>query len=386
MRNSVGIGRIAGVRVGLHWSLPFVAVLLAVGLAVGNLPSGAPGYSPWAYGLAGSVAAVIFLAGVLIHELGHAVVARRQGLTVDGITLWLLGGLTRIDGDPASPGAELRLSGSGPLLSLLLGLGLGGLGLGLGALGWSPLVAAVLDWLGVINVALAVFNVLPGAPLDGGRLLHAALWRRNGDRLRATETVSRAGWALGMVLIVLGIVGVILGAVGGLWIALVGWFLMTASRAEVSQARMRYDLDDLRAVDIMTPDPALAPDWITVQAFIDEYVRGVHPGSFPVEKWQGGSSGLVTLGQLRSVPHQERSFRRVADVAWPLSSVAIVGPKEPAIEVARRLAGVPSQHALVIDAERLVGIVTPTDLMRTRHGHRPRGTSLVASGRGHLAG
>ncbi len=219
MRDSVRLGRVAGVRVGLNWSLLIVAVLLGIGLADSNLPSNAPGYDGWAYGVAASLTAIAFLAAILAHELGHAVVARRQGLAVDGITLWALGGMTRIEGEAASPAGELRISGIGPLVSLVLGLGLGGLGLALGALGWSPLVVTALDWLGAINLILAVFNVLPGAPLDGGRLLHAALWRHHGDQLRATETVSRAGWILGLSMVALGFVGF---AFAELWSAVAG--------------------------------------------------------------------------------------------------------------------------------------------------------------------
>jgi Zn-dependent protease len=241
LRDTIRLGTIAGVRVGLNWSLPVLAVVLVAGLARSSLPSNAPGYGGWAYGVVGSLAALAFLAAILAHELGHAVVARRQGLAVDGITLWALGGVTRIEGDAASPAGEVRISGIGPLVSLVLGLGLGGLGLVLGAVDWSPLVAAAFGWLGAINLLLAVFNVLPGAPLDGGRLLHAALWRLHGDRLRATETASRVGWVLGLAMVALGVVGLAFSGVGGLWLAVVGWFLMTGSRAERREARDRAD-------------------------------------------------------------------------------------------------------------------------------------------------
>jgi Zn-dependent protease len=354
-----------------------VAVLVGVGLAVSTLPSNAPGYSGWAYGLAGGVAALVFLAAVLVHELGHAVVARRQGLTVDGITLWLLGGVTRIEGEARTPASEFRISGAGPLVSFLLGLGLGALGLVFGALSWSPLVAAALGWLGVINLVLAVFNVLPGAPLDGGRLLHALLWRRHGDRLRATETVSRSGWVLGLGLVVLGLVGSVFTGLGGLWLALVGWFLMSASRAERGQARLRYALEDLRAADIMTTDPVHGPGWLTVQAFVDDYVRGYSPGAFPVESWQGELSGLATLEQLRSVPPGQRGYRRVADVAWPLSRVPVVDPQQSAVDVARLMAQGPSRRALVMDGDRLVGIIAPSDLNRALDRSRLRRPRLV---------
>ncbi|HEX4538729.1 MAG TPA: site-2 protease family protein [Acidimicrobiales bacterium] len=366
MRDSIRLGRIAGVKVGLNWSLPVLAVLLGAGLAGTTLPSNAPGSSSWAYGVAGSLTAVAFIAAILAHELGHAVVARRQGSAVDGITLWALGGLTRIDGEARSPAAEFRISGIGPLVSFALGLGLGAVGLALGALGWSPLVAAAFDWLGAINLILAVFNVLPGAPLDGGRLLHAALWRHHGDKLRATETVSRIGWVLGLALVALGLVGFALSGFGGLWLALVGWFLMTASRAERSQARLLHGLQDLRAVDLMSADPVRSPGWVTVQAFMDDYALAPHPTAFPLEAWSGGLSGLVDVNQLRSVPPAERRIRRVVDVAWPLASVAVVRPDQPATEVAKLMAQSPAGRALVIDGDRLLGIISASDLTSRR--------------------
>jgi Zn-dependent protease len=373
MRDSVRLGRIAGVMVGLNWTVPIIAVLVAVGLAGNSLPSNAPGYGGWAYGVAGSLTALAFLAAILAHELGHAVVARRQGLAVDGITLWALGGVTRIEGDSASPAAELRISGIGPLVSLVLGLGLGGLGLALSAVGWSPLIAAALGWLGAINLILAVFNVLPGAPLDGGRLLHAVLWRHHGDRLRATETVSRAGLVLGLTMVAIGLVGFTFAGFGGLWLALVGWFMVTASRAEQSQARLGSALQDLRAVDLMTPDPVRGPGWMTVKAFMDDYALAPHPAAFPLDAWPDGLSGLVTVRQLRSVPPTQRGILRVVDVAWPLTQVPIVRPEQPALEVANLMARGPSGRALVMDGDHLLGIISPSDLTtrdRARSGRR----------------
>jgi Zn-dependent protease/CBS domain-containing protein len=386
VKDSLRLGRIAGVRVGLNWSLPIVAVLVATGLAGRSLPSNAPGYAGWAYVVAGALTAVAFLAAILAHELGHAVVARSQGLAVDGITLWALGGVTRIDGEAANPAAELRISGIGPLVSLVLGLGLGGLGLALGALGWSPLIAAALGWLGAINLILAVFNVLPGAPLDGGRLLHAALWRRHGDRLRATETVSRAGWVLGLVLVALGFVEFALNGIGGLWLALVGWFLMSASRAEQSQARLHHTLQDVRAVDIMTPDPVRGPGWLTVQAFIDDYAMARHPAALPIDDWQGGLAGLVTVKQLGSVPQEQRGVRRVTEVAWPLVRVPIVRPEQPALEVARLMAEGPSGRALIMDGDRLLGIIAPSDLTRNDPERSRLPSAAVHLQRGQRAG
>jgi len=233
MTDTVRIGRIAGVKVGLHWSLLLVGGLLVEQLAGRRFRAHAPGYSDAAYLVAAAVTAIAFFGCVLAHELGHAVVARRQGIGVDGITLWFLGGVTRLVSEPATPMAELAVAGVGPLTSFALGLAATGAGIAARGGGISPLLADALTWLGVINLVIAVFNALPGAPLDGGGVLHAFVWNRHDDEGRATRVASRAGEILGTVLVAFGLFEFAFVASGGagLWIAFVGWFLRTAARS-----------------------------------------------------------------------------------------------------------------------------------------------------------
>jgi Zn-dependent protease/CBS domain-containing protein len=365
MKDTFRLGHIAGVRVGVNWSLLAVAALLTFGLAGGRYPIEAAGYSKGAYAAAGLVTAVLFLASVLVHELSHAIVARREGLEVDGISLWLLGGVTRIEGEAATPAAEVRISGSGPLTSFLLG----GLFLGFAALAdtfnVADLAVAVAAWLGTINLLLAVFNVLPGAPLDGGRLVHAFVWWRNGDRLKATVAASRAGRALGIALIGAGLLMfAYTGAADGLWLSVIGWFLMGAARTEQGQAQLRHALDGVTVANVMTPDPAVAPGWFTVQSFIDNYLLNHRHSSFPIESWGTGLAGMVSLGSLRMVPPSQRSFVRVIDVAVPLDKVPTARPDEPLVALLERMHGA-DRKALIIDEEgHLVGILTPSDVTR----------------------
>jgi Zn-dependent protease/CBS domain-containing protein len=366
MRESFRIGRIAGVSIGANWSLLVVAALLSVGLASGRFPSEAPGYSDAAYLVAGVATALLFLATVLAHELSHALQARREGQKVDGIVLWLMGGVTRIEGENPSPEAEFRVSGAGPLASLLIGIGFGIIAFVLDASGTAPLVVAVARWLALINVVLAFFNVLPGAPLDGGRLLHAYLWRRYGDRLRATRAATRAGRALGYLLIAVGFVEISIGtdSGGGLWLALLGWFLLGAARMEGEAAELRHALGDLRVRDVMTADPVVGPGWLTTRSFIDDYVM-THPHhGFPVRDWNGNLAGLVTLHRLRSVPADQRDSVRVIDVACPMSDVTVASPDEPLLDLMGRLEGCADGRALVMDGDELVGIVSPSDISR----------------------
>ena len=366
MKDTFRLGRIAGVSVGVNWSLLAVAALLTFGLAGGRYPIEAKGYSDGAYAAAGVVTAVLFLGSVLVHELSHALVARREGLQVDGISLWLLGGVTRIEGEAATPGAEVRISGSGPLTSFVLG----GAFLGFAALadtvGVADLAVAVSAWLGTINILLAVFNVLPGAPLDGGRLVHAFVWWRNGDRFKATVAASRAGRVLGAMLIATGLaLFAYNGSADGLWLSVIGWFLMGAARSEQGQAQVRHALDGVTVGDVMTPDPMVGPGWFTVQAFIDNYLLAHRHSAFPVEGWGTGLAGLVTLNRLRMVPASQRSHVRVIDVAWPLDQVPTAHPDEPLVDLLGRIQGGSERKALIVDDDgRLVGIVTPSDVTR----------------------
>ncbi len=368
MKTSVRLGRIAGVEVGFNWSLLVIAVLLAVGLASGRFPSDAPGYSGAEYAIAGLITAIAFLACVLAHEVSHAVVARHEGIEVDGITLWLLGGVTRMHGDAPTPEAELRVSGAGPLASFVVGAVLLGIGIGLDALNVSALVVDVLLWLGSINVVLAVFNVLPGAPLDGGRLLHAFLWKRHGDRLRATQTASRAGQALGWTLVALGFVEFAFGTGlgGGLWLALLGWFLITAARAEEERAFVEEALGSRRVADVMAPTPAVVPEYVTVRDFVDHYLLAHRHSAFPVVDAQGRTVGLVTLERVRSVPAHLRGSTTVREIATPADQVRVVAPADPARDLLDRV--VEGDGAvLVVDGDRVVGVVTATDLEQLAH-------------------
>ena len=231
MGDTFRLGRIAGVSVGFHWSLLGVAVLIILQLA-GELQ----GDRASTLALA-TVGAVLFLGSVLLHELGHSVVAQREGLEVDGVSLWLLGGVARLRGHPATPGAEFRIAFAGPAVSGLLAIGFFAVGVGVGELGWSSSVGDVLRWLGWLNAILFVFNLLPAAPLDGGRLLKAALWRWWRDPLRATIGAGRAGQGLGALLLGLGVFQLLRGFTPGVWTAMIGWFVLAAAGYEVGAAR-----------------------------------------------------------------------------------------------------------------------------------------------------
>ncbi|MFF4550170.1 site-2 protease family protein [Streptomyces sp. NPDC001435] len=366
MNETLSLGRIAGVRVGLHWSVLVIVALVTVALARGRFPGAHPGHSPIVYWALALLTAVVFLGSLLAHELAHAVVARRNGVQVDGITLWMLGGAARLHDEAPTPAAELRIAGVGPLTSLVAGGVLAGVAAGLEALHVSGLVVEAFVWLAAINVLLAVFNVLPAAPLDGGRLLRAYLWHRTGDRLRATRGASAAGRALGWFMVVTGFVTVLYGGdLSGLWPALIGWFLIAAATAEARQSEMRSLLGGVPVSRVMTPNPITVPATATLADFLAEGPFGQYRHSaFPVLAADGSVRGVLTLRRVDATPPQTRTTTTVHEVMRPLNEVVTASPEEPVLDLLPRLEASPLRRALITDDGRLVGILTIADITR----------------------
>lgn len=365
MGNTVKLGRVLGVEVGVNWSVLVVFVLIAWGLARTVLPQEEPGHSHAVYWTAALVTAALFFLCLLAHELSHAVVARRNGLTVSGITLWLLGGMTRLDGDMPSASAELRVAGIGPLVSLVLGALFTGFVLALRTAGAPGPVTASAGWLGAINILLAVFNSLPAAPLDGGRLLRAVMWWRTGDRDRSALAAASAGRFLGWLFIGGGTVLLFLtGSIEGFWFALTGWFLLVSATAESRQTRVHALLAGIRARQIMTPDPEPVAASLTVEHFLEQGSL-LHRGSaFPLTVGDPTPIGLITLERIHRVPPYARDDIRLREIMYPLDQVVVAAPDDPAEALIPRLTTAPAHHALILDDGRLVGMVTPSDVSR----------------------
>jgi Zn-dependent protease len=374
MTASIRFGRIAGIPVGASWSALLIALLFAWSLGGDLLPAQVPGLVPAAYWLAGAAGAGLFLASLLAHEIGHALVARRAGLRVRGITLWLLGGVAQLEDEPASPRDELRVAIVGPAISLALAGAFGVAAAALSVVGAPALLVVVAAWLALGNVALGVFNLLPAAPLDGGRVLRGLLWRRHGNRVRAAVTATRAGVWVGTGLVAYGLLGAFTGwGIGTLWTALVGWFLVIAARQERELALLGGGLDrGLRAAQVMTPAPAVAPAWFTVDAFLRNYVEPWQAAALPLRGFDGHPAGVVTAAALYAVPADRRHIVRAGDVAIPMSALVLVGPDEPVADLATRLAG-GRTVAAVVSGGQLLGLITAADLARAAgQGERPR--------------
>lgn len=365
MNETFRLGKVRGIPIGVNWSVLLILGVLAWGLAVGYLPDAEPGYRTSEYWLVGVTAALVFLASLLAHELAHALVAIRSGVGVHGITLWLFGGVSKLDADATTPADELRIALAGPAVSLGTAVLAGAGALAADVLDAPNLLVAALTWLATINAVLGVFNLMPAAPLDGGRILRALLWRRSGDHLSATVSASNAGRVFGMVLIGLGLLQAAAGAAGaGLWMAFLGWFLLSAARAEQSQALLFEALSDVPVRRIMSSPAITVSEDLTLRRLVDEEFVAHRCSSFPTVDADGTVTGLVTLSAVRKVPRDRWDHTTVRQIATPLDDVVRVGPDDPTPDLLTRLAPSRDGRALVFDGAELVGIVSPTDIVR----------------------
>jgi Zn-dependent protease/predicted transcriptional regulator len=364
MRPTLRVGRVFGIEIGLNWSLLFIFALIAWSLAASVLPAQVPGQTTVAYWAAGVVGAVVFFLCLLAHELAHSVMARRLGVGVSDITLWLFGGVSRLESSPRSAPAEALITAVGPATSLVLG-GVGFLlAWGLSALGAPPLVADLVFWLGWINVALGVFNLLPAFPLDGGRLLSALLWWRTGSRSRGVVWAARTGRVFAGLLIALGLVVLFFQDVlQGVWLAFIGWFLLSAAGAEESQEVNRELLAPVKVRDAMSAPVVVVPDWTTADAFLSDVAPSHHFSTYPLRDLQGRLSGVV---RLRAVVHAARADppRRLRDLATSIDALPRTTPDEGLSALLERLGPAIEQRVLVFEGEDLVGILSPADVTR----------------------
>src|SRR6266508_2682232 len=311
MRETFRFGTVAGIPIGAHWSALALLLVVTNGLAGAGLPELVPGYSMGAYWLTAAVATVLLLGCVLLHELAHALLARRYGVPVERITLWALGGFSLLGGEPETPRAAFWISASGPLTSLCLGAFAGGAGLLLDAAHAPGLVTVSALWLAVMNVVLGLFNLLPGVPLDGGRVLRAALWHRYGDPDRAALAAARAPPGV------------------------CGYALMSVER------------------------------------FLTEVAPRTGQRVFAVTDFDGRPTGTISLGRLSRVPPALRASTLLIDVRVPLRRVPVAKPGDPLADLLVRMPARPDALALVVDGERLVGVVTSYDAMGATAPPRP---------------
>ncbi|MGE5153634.1 MAG: site-2 protease family protein [Bdellovibrio bacteriovorus] len=379
----VRLGRVAGVEVGLDWSLLIVFGLIAMALAGGVLPRWHPDWGQAKVLTTALAAAVLFLASVLVHELAHAVVGRRHGVEIRRITLFVFGGMAHLEEEPKDWQAELRMAIAGPLASL----GLGFLFLILAQAIAGPIavdpqdparalaqvgpVATLLLWLGPVNIILGLFNLVPGFPLDGGRVLRAILWGLTGDLTRSTLMAAMAGQVVSWVLIGLGFAMILglrvpvfgSGALGGFWLALIGWFLGNAARQSWQGRLMEDRLGALPVARVMHHDYRRVDPDLSVQELVDQGFLALSYRAYPVVE-ADQLQGLVSLEDVRRLDRRRWAELRVADVMIPLDRLHILRPGDSAVAALRLLAEQGVNQLPVVDKGRLLGLVTREDILR----------------------
>jgi Zn-dependent protease/CBS domain-containing protein len=384
----VSAGELSGIRVQIDWSLLIVFALVFLGLGTGVFPVWHPDWAPAKTWLVALAAAVLFFVSVLLHELSHALVARATGITVRRITLFLFGGVTHMESEPPSPKSEFMMALVGPLTSLVLGFGAFFAGAALAGdvtmkvptsdeATWQQLmhnvgpVASLLLWLGPINIMLGLFNLVPGFPLDGGRVLRSLLWWMTGDLLKATRWASFAGRAVAWGLMALGVMSLLSRMGGqGLWLILIGWFLNAAARSSYQHLTTKHALHDVSVSEVMWTQPVrVAPD-LTLEQFVQEHLMQAELGTFAVEA-DGALLGLVTLDDVRKVPQNEWSRVRVEEVMTPRERLATLPPTASADRALDELARPEVNQIPVLEGSHLTGIVRHRDLVRwlAFHGH-----------------
>lgn len=364
MKQSLRLGRIAGIPLGVNWSVLVILVLIADIVARRILPQADAGRSTGLYWAIAIPTAVIFLASLLAHEYAHAAIARRRGIGVRSITLWMLGGVAQLDAEPQNARADFAIAAAGPLTSFAAGGLLFAAAEAATSAGGPAAIVAALAWMGATNVFIAVFNLLPGAPLDGGRILRALVWMRSGDRARGDRVATGAGQILGAVLAGAGIAQLILlGQTGGLWLALIGWFLVWAAGGEARARAVQQATTGVRVRDLMVPEPECAAAWRPVGEFIATVAACSRQSVFPVTGFDGRPRGAVSLNRLSRVPPAHLGDR-LDSVATALPQEYVAGPDDPATSLTGRMPVAGSLLAVVETGGRVVGMVTVDDLSR----------------------
>ncbi len=381
MNRGFGIGNVFGIRIRVDWSW-----LVIFGLVTWNLGTAFGGMHPqWGkpaiWGLSAFASLLLFVS-VLAHELAHSLFARSRGIPVKSITLFLFGGVSSIEKEPGSPAAEFFMAILGPVTSLVIGAVIlmvtGAVAGPLHAISSEPATAAqalgpfatMLLWLGSVNLILGFFNLVPGFPLDGGRVLRSVIWAVTGDFRKATRYASWSGRAIGLLLIFMGI-SMVFGArlpffgtgVGGLWLAFIGWFLHSAAVQGYRQVVVHDILEGVPASDIAMSPPPTVPASATVSELVHDYIMKSDDHAFAVSDGSG-FVGLVTLGDVRKLARGEWDGKRVQDVMTPSAELVSVDAGEDAAEAMTKLAKTEFRQLPVLQGGTIVGLLRRRDIVK----------------------
>jgi len=363
VRTHLRIGRLLGVPIGLNWGVLLVGVLLAVSLAEVSLPTVAPRHPTSAYWFAAVIGVLAFFGSLVGHELGHSYVAKRNGVHVVEITLWLFGGVAKLEGDADDPGAEFRIAAAGPAMSGVMAVAAGVAAWGIDRWDGSRVLVGLLIWLSAINVVLAVSNLLPAFPLDGGRMLRAVLWRRSGRKRPATRTASLIGQVLAVVMVAAAVAVMVWSSVwSGVWILALGLFLLVAARSEWSASAARPELLTHPVSEFRRGLPRPLTSTSTVAELERVLVANPHAVLVPVLDERGAVSALVTRDAVSRIPPAQRAVVPIRSLCEPLVGLPRVHPTETVDEVVGRLGRGRSWWALVVDGNGVEGVLCSDDV------------------------
>jgi Zn-dependent protease/CBS domain-containing protein len=365
VRSQIKLGRIYGIQIGLHYSWFLIAILIALSLTA-HFHAVRSEWSETTVWAAAIITSALFFVTLLLHELAHSLLAKSRGLRVRAITLFALGGVSQIETDPADAKSEFWIAIVGPLSSFAIGLLL----VGLARLsGWtsssepqSPLIAVLL-WLGYINFGLAFFNMIPGYPLDGGRVLRAIIWWINGNADRATRFAAQVGQVVAFLFILYGLYRFFFGAnYGGLWMAFIGWFLLDAARGSYVQAGLVSGLRDHRVSELMQRDCATVPSYLSIRDFVDEYI--LHSGNRCFVVMQDDHpAGIITANEARKVSRDMWSQTSVQSIMRPLDQMLSVPPEMPVLKALDLMTRKNTDELAVISNGKLEGIFSRAQVL-----------------------
>ncbi len=369
MGKDIPLGRIAGIRVSMDLTVLLVAAFYTDFLATNQFPRGAPGLSTTAYWVAGVAGALLFFVSLLVHEMGHALVARDEGIGVRGISLWLLGGVAKLESAPTTARSEFRIAVVGPIASAACGAVFLAASYTVPDHGLPGLVGVLFFILGYLNVVLAVFNLLPAAPLDGGTVLSALIWSRTGSQAKGLKWSARTGVAAGGGLVLLGLRIIRDGntaATNGYSLLLVGAFVLFAALRSVRSVPLYELLDGSTVAEAMAAEPPTAAAWGTVGDFLRSLPPGTTHQAYPVLGEHGRVVGLLTASAIRAVPQDRWDHISVADLAYPLERITIVRSDEPLLPAVQKIDGGDVRDGLVVHPDgTLAGTVDAAALFRT---------------------
>jgi Zn-dependent protease len=372
VNQNIPLGRILGIKVGMSWTVLLIAGFYVYVLATQQFPNEAWGMSTMAYWTAGILGALAFFGSLLVHEMSHALLARRAGIEVRGITLWLLGGFAELGSEPTTPGHQFTIAAGGPVSNLALGgifwvvhiLITGSADPFVAGYGTSGLVGVVFGWLAFVNFLLGAFNLLPAAPLDGGQLFSAGIWAATGNRSVARRWAAYLGNGLGGLGVDYGNSTINdTGPISGIWIILIGWWIISAAQGDLRRVGVEQTLGQTTVGQLMRPEPPIYPASITIDQLLSSLYGAHIPQALCAQEPDGRIVGLLTESQITHADPATRASVPIGHLAFPIDRVVCALTNDGALDVARKMSVAPVQQALVLQSNgRVAGIVGAAEI------------------------